>query len=70
MRLARSSEVMICRCSSHWLTPNASTDVAALEHDELLVDLVVELPLPLECEARGVGDYGTFDEFAKLELAD
>ena len=45
-------------------------EVAALEHQELLVELLVQLPLPLERQVGGTDDEHLFDEAAQLELAE
>ena len=50
--------------------PELFADVTALEHDELLVEFLVELALPLEREVRGTDDQRPFDEAAQLELTD
>ena len=45
-------------------------DVAALEDEELLVELLLELALPLEGEVRGAHDEDPFGEAPELELPD
>ena len=44
--------------------------VAALQHEESFVELLPELPLPLEGQVRGAHDQDAFDQASKLELAD
>ena len=45
-------------------------DVAPLEHDELLLELLLQLPLPLEAEVRGAHHEDALDQTAQLEFAD
>ena len=61
---------MTCLCSIHWLTPNWSRTVAALEDEEGLVELLLELALPLERQVGRADDQNPLDEAAQLELAD
>ena len=44
-------------------------DVAALEDDELLVELLAQFALPLERQVRRVNDQDALDESAELEFA-
>ena len=48
--------------------PELVADVAALEHDKLLVELFLEFPLPLKRQVRGAYHQDAFDETPKLEL--
>ena len=45
-------------------------DVAALEHDELLVELLLKLALPLEGEVGRADDQDAIGQAAKLQFAD
>ena len=45
-------------------------DVAALEHEELFVELLLELALPLKRQIGGTHDQDALDQASKLELAD
>ena len=47
-----------------------AAQVGALQHDEPLLELLVELALPLERQVRGADHQDAFDQPAQLELAD
>ena len=52
------------------MTPKLIADVAALQDEELFVELLPQLALPLEGEVRGADDQDPFDEPAQLQLPD
>ena len=70
MRFARSREVMICFCSSHWLTPNCSRISLPLKTRNFSSNFSLEFALPLERQVCRADDQNPFDEAPKLEFAD
>ena len=50
--------------------PNCSRMIAALQDDELLVELFLQLALPLKCQVCRADDQDTFGQPAKLQFPD
>ena len=69
MRFARSSEGDDLLLLQPLVDAELVADVAALEHEELLVELLLELALPLEGQVRGADHEDPLGETAQLELA-
>ena len=61
---------MTCDRSSHWLIPNCSRMIAAFDDLELLVELLLQLALPLEGEVGRADDEDALDQAAQLQFAD
>ena len=51
------------------IDPELLADVAAFEHQELLVELLFQLALPLEAQVCGTDHQHSLDETAELQLA-
>jgi hypothetical protein len=47
---------MIFFCSGHWLTPNCSRISPPFKDQKLLIELLLEFPLPLEAEVGRADD--------------
>ena len=61
---------MTCFCSSHWLTPNWSRMSWPLMTRNFVVELLLQLALPLEGEVGRADDQDALGEPPSFELAD
>ena len=70
VRLARSSEVMTLLLLQPLVDAELVADVAALQDEELLVELLLQFPLPLEGQVGRADDQDPFGQAAQLQFTD